>query len=133
MKLSAPVRYAVRILFALDTPDTILPIAELASRTGMSLRAAENVLAVLKQQDITGATSGPGGGIFLKTPLSKVSVGQLVDCFEQGVALSVCCGELIDSCPGRTTCMTEKAFQKLSRRMNAVLHQTYLSDILHAS
>lgn len=133
MKFSSHVRYAVRLLFALDMAGSSLPIAVLAARTGMSVRAVENVLTVLKQADITGATSGPGGGIFLIKPLSQISVGHLVDSFEQGIDFSVCCGDLAQACPGRISCVTEKAFDDASRRVSAVLHRAFLSDILHKS
>lgn len=133
MKFSSHVRYAVRLLFALDMAGSALPIAELAARNGMSERAVENVLAVLKRADFTGSTSGPGGGIFLKTPLSRISVGQLVDCFEDGVDFSVCCGDLAEYCPGRGGCETRQALQVVSQRMGALLHRAYLSDILHKS
>lgn len=132
MKLSAQVRYAVRILFTLDTAGTGLPIAALAVKTGMSVRAVETVLTVLKRHGVTGATAGPGGGIFLKTPLSRVSVGHLVDYFEDGVNITVCCGESSEACSSREdACGTEKAFQGVSRRICELLHQAYLSDILH--
>lgn len=134
MKLSAQVRYAVRILFTLDVAGTGVPIARLAAKTGMSVRAAETVLAVLKRHNVTTATSGPGGGIFLNIPLSRVSVGHLVDYFEDGVNVTVCCGEAPETCPLRgEACVTEQAFQNVSRRISGLLHQAFLSDILHKS
>lgn len=131
MKLSPKVRYAVRILFELAQVVKPESTASLAEKTGMTIRTVENIHAVLRHEGITEGTVGAKGGITLVTPLSDISLGRLVDLFDDGVAIAVCCGEKSNECPNQDTCETRAVWRKISARIQAELDAISLESIFN--
>ena len=130
MKLSPNTRYAVRLLFELDAMRIPISIASLSERTGITLRTVENVHAVLKQHGVTDATVGPKGGITLQRPLSDISLGQLIEWFDEGVEFAVCCGEKANECPQQNSCETRAVWRGISAEVQVALNAFSLAEIL---
>jgi Rrf2 family iron-sulfur cluster assembly transcriptional regulator len=128
MKLSTKARYAVRMLSELGSSEGPVPIAVLSEKTGISSRALEKVHGVLKRHRATGAFVGAGGGIILRKSLSEISLGQVIDWFDNGVELTVCCGR--DACPRQKECATRTSCQFAARRLTKALHAVPLADML---
>ncbi len=130
MKLSPNTRYAVRILFELKGAEEPVSTAFLAEKTGMSLRTVENIHAVLRQQGITNGTVGAKGGIQLQVPLAGISLGQLVELFDDGVELAVCCGDKSNECPNQDFCQVRSVWRSVSKRVQTELDAVSLEGIL---
>lgn len=133
MKLSAKTRYAVRILFELSEAKGPLSSAALCERTGISLRAVENVHAVLKSRGITDAVVGAKGGLILLRPVEEISLGTLVECFDKGVEFSVCCGEKAYECPRRHECAVKASWSGVSRAFQRALNAISLTDLVSSA
>lgn len=130
MKLAPNTRYAVRLLFELDAAGVPLSISVLSRKTGLTPRVVENIHAILKRQGATVARVGAGGGIALKKPLEEISLGELVDWFEDGVEFRVCCGEKANECPQQDACETRLCWSGVSGRIRGMLHTVRLADIV---
>lgn len=129
MKLSTNTRYAVRIIFELQGASAPLSMSALADKTGLTLRAIENIQTVLKENGLTTATSGPGGGLRLAVPLERISLGTLVRLFDRGVELTVCCGEKSNECPNRGQCPNRAAWDDISAVLQEQLDNVSLERV----
>lgn len=129
MKLSTNTRYAVRLLSELGASPVPLSLSTLSRITGMSMRALENVQAVLKQQGVTDGAVGAKGGISLKRSLSEISLGQLIAWFDDGVEFTVCCGEKANECPQQDSCANRAAWRGVSQRVQTTLNDISLDEI----
>ena len=130
MKLTAKTRYAVRILSELAAAAVPLSIGDLSERTGISPRAVENICARLRYDGISTGIVGPGGGIRLDVPLEAISLGRLVDLFENGVEFAVCCGDKANDCPHRSLCENRIVWRELSAKIQAQLDAIPLDALL---
>lgn len=130
MKLSPNTRYAVRILFELAELRDPVSTAFLSEKTGISLRTVENIHAVLRQRDITSGTVGARGGLQLLRPLSEISLGRLVELFDDGVEFAVCCGDKSNECPNQSECEIRAAWNTVSSAVQAQLDAVSLESIL---
>ena len=131
MKLSAQTRYAVRILVELATvAEAPLSIAELAEKTGISPRAVEKICARLRYDGISTGIVGSGGGIRLEVSLEDISLGRLVDLFEDGVQFAVCCGDKANDCPNQHVCKNRAVWRKISAKIQTELDAIPLDSLL---
>ena len=131
MKLSTNTRYAIRIIFELAGASEPVSSALLAEKAGLTLRAVENIQALLKQHGITSGTVGPKGGISLEKPLSAISLGDMIMLFDSGIEFAVCCGEKSNDCPNQNTCETRSVWRAVSGEIQRELNQISLETILH--
>ena len=130
MKLSVQTRYAVRILFELAAAATPLAIGDLSAKTGISPRAVENICTQLRHDGISTGIVGPGGGIRLEVPLGDISLGRLVDLFEDGVEFAVCCGDKANDCPNQHDCENRAVWRKVSAKIQEELDAIPLDSLL---
>lgn len=130
MKLSTNTRYAIRIIFELAGSTEPVSSAYLAERAGLTLRAVENIQAILKREGITSGTVGPKGGINLLRPLSGISLGDMVRLFDGGVEIAVCCGDKSNDCPNQDTCETRSVWRAVSGEIQRELDAVSLERIL---
>lgn len=132
MKLSSNTRYAVRILMQLQDAKAPTPLSMLSAKTGIALRTVENVHTILKQHGVTDAVAGAKGGIRLARPLDEVSLGQLVEWFDEGVDISVCPAES-NGCAQLDECPTQARWRDISQRMRSTLGSISMAQILRQS
>lgn len=130
MKLSPKTRYAIRLLFELHAAHGPLSTASLSERTGLSFRTVEKIHAVLKRHGATEASVGARGGISLRRPLDGISLGHVVEWFENGVAFNVCCGEKAYECPQREVCANSVMWRHVSQRVGDALHDISLAKLV---
>jgi len=130
MRLSAKTRYAVRILFELAVAAAPRSIGDLSEKTGISTRTVENICARLRYDGISTGIVGPAGGIRLEVPLRDISLGRLVDLFEDSVEFAVCCGDKANDCPNRHMCENRAVWRKVSAKIQAELDAIPLESLL---
>ncbi len=130
MKLSTHTRYAIRILFELHLAKGPVSIAALSELTNIGLKTVENIHAVLRQNDITASIIGAHGGIRLNTPLSAISLGKMIELFDEGVRFVVCFGEKSNDCPRQNVCETRSVWKTISGQIQKELDTVSLEAIL---
>ena len=130
MKLSTHTRYAIRILFELHLARGPISIAALSDLTNIGLKTVENIHAVLRQNDITASIIGAHGGIRLNKPLSAISLGKMIELFDEGVRFVVCFGEKSNDCPRQNVCETRSVWKTISGQIQKELDTVSLEAIL---
>ena len=130
MKLSTHTRYAIRILFELHLARGPISIAALSELTNIGLKTVENIHAVLRQNDITASIIGAHGGIRLNKPLSAISLGKMIELFDEGVRFVVCFGEKSNDCPRQNGCETRSVWKTISGQIQKELDTVSLEAIL---
>ncbi|MDR1241319.1 MAG: Rrf2 family transcriptional regulator [Deltaproteobacteria bacterium] len=130
MKLAVNVRYAIRIIMKLHYAAGRMTMRELAERTGLSLRAVENIHSVLRRNGITRGTIGAGGGIVLLVPLPQLSLGRIITIFDDEVDCFVCFGDKANDCPNIRMCPRHARWIKISGQIQQALDEIYLDSIL---
>ena len=130
MKLSTHTRYAIRIIFELHLANSPVSIAALSEQTNISQKVVENVHAILKQNRITEAIIGTRGGIRLCKPLSEISLGDMIDLFDEGVRFVVCFGNKSNDCPHQRVCETRSVWKTISGKIRQELGKVSLESIL---
>lgn len=130
MKLSTRTRYAIRIIFELHLAKSPVPIAVLSEQTNIRQKVVEDVHAVLKQNRITEAIIGARGGIRLCKSLSDISLGDMIDLFDEGVRFVVCFGNKSNDCPRQNMCETRSVWKTISGKIREELGNVSLESIL---
>ncbi len=130
MRLSTHTRYAIRIIFELHLAKLPVPIAMLSAQTNISQKIIENVHAILKQNNITEAIIGARGGIRLCKPLSAISLGDMIELFDDGIHFIVCFGNKSNDCPRQSVCETRSVWKTISDRISRELGNVSLESIL---
>ena len=130
MKLSTHTRDAIRILFELHLARGPISIAALSELTNIGLKTVENIHAVLRQNDITASIIGAHGGIRLNKPLSAISLGKMIELFDEGVRFVVCFGEKSNDCPRQNVCETRSVWKTISGQIQKELDTVSLEAIL---
>lgn len=130
MKLSTNTRYAIRIIFELHIAKGPVSIASLSELTNISLKTVENILSVLRQNEITASIIGAHGGIRLKKTLSDISLGNIIELFDEGVRFVVCFGEKSNDCPRQNICETRSVWKTISTQIQKELDSVSLESIL---
>ena len=135
MKLSARSRYASRILLELAKHTSSAPMsaAILSQHTGVSVQFVEQILKPLKQSGLTQSIRGAAGGHRLARPAEDITLGEVVRLMEGGIMLTVCCGEKANNCPRKDSCLTRRAWVKVSRSLEKELDSITLSALVHGS
>ena len=131
MKLSAPTRYAIRILFELSEAREKTTLGWLSEKTGISFKAVESIVATLRQHGITESSAGPKGGITLVEPLENISRGLIIKLVDDGVEFAVCCGDKSNDCPQQSFCETRRMWRGISRRIHEELNKISLAEVLN--
>ncbi len=104
--LSKTAQYAIRALvdLALQSSERATPIRTIAERTNIPYPFLAKLVVQLVQSRLVSSHKGPGGGIRLMRPASKISVIEIITAMEGVNAFEACflglkhCGEE-DPCP----------------------------------
>jgi Rrf2 family protein len=130
MKLHTDVRYAIRIIFALSCAQSPLSICYLAEKTGIAPRAVELAHTCLKRHGITTSLVGAKGGIELAVAPEKISLGKLIEIFDNGVEFFICTGDRSNECPDMDACSMRSAWRSLSEKFQQELNSVTLDGVL---
>ena len=130
MILSTNTRYAIRLIYELHQVKAPLSITALAERINVSNKVIENIHAELKRHGITDAIIGANGGIRLLKSIDKISLGQMIALFDNGVRFVVCFGNKSNNCPRQSVCETQSVWKTISNRIQHELDGISLADIL---
>lgn len=130
MRLSTHTRYAIRLVFELHLANAPVSIARLSEITHINEKLVETLHTVLKRNGITDSILGAHGGIRLAKPLSAISLGRMIDLFDDGVKFVVCFGDKSNNCPRQAVCETRSIWKIVSDRIGRELDGISLASIL---
>ncbi len=135
MKLSAKVEYGVRAMavLAFHYRSGPLPLREIAEQEEISLKFLEQIFPDLRKAGLITSMRGSRGGYTLSRPPHEIKVGDIVRAVEGPITPVNC---LADSngepscCHRREACLTRQVWEKLRDKINDVLDDVNLDELI---
>ncbi len=103
---------------------------EIADRFHVPQALLMNVLKIVSQAGLLQSHRGAKGGYTLARPAGEISLADIIAAVE-GPIRFVQCAEHEAACDLTHTCPVRTPMQSIHRRMEAMLRQTSLADIVH--
>lgn len=127
MRIKSKARYAVTAILdvALHSKDGAVNLTNISHRQGISLSYLEQIFAKLKKNKLVKGTQGPGGGYTLNKLPKDISVAKIIDAV---TPKENCKGS--GSCDEQNQCLTHNLWQKLDAKMQQILEEISLQDLL---
>ncbi len=128
MKFSTRSRYGLKVcqLLAEDYSDEPLPLPYIAEKFSLSEPYLEQIMALLKKDQIVCSVRGAGGGYYLSRKPEEITVGEVMRCLEGGFEFVDC---LKSDC-AITSCKTKGIWKKLYDGMNEILDNITLQEMI---
>lgn len=125
-------RYALRVLIDLanNQKDSYVPMKDVAVRQGVSLKYLEQILPLLKQQNLVVGIQGKGGGYRLTRKPEEYTIGEILQATEKDLAPVECLAEGALTCPRRSECKTIAFWEGLKNTVDSYLNSKTLADLL---
>ena len=137
MLISTKGRYALRIMLELaqtesQTPDTYIPLRDLAERQEISEKYLESILKHLVDAGYLIGRRGKGGGYKLGMPVHEITVYGILDATESSLAPVSCLDENGDEtpCSRIEECKTRPVWEALDQQIESFLEGIHLQDLL---
>ena len=131
MKLSTKSRYGTRMMvdLAQHYDEGPVQIATIAKRQGVSVKYLEQLIIPMKKSNFIKSFRGPRGGHILSRPPEEITVGEIVNVLEGGIALSECVARE-DSCGRSNSCLTRVVWEEATKAMYDKLNSLTLLDLI---
>lgn len=130
MKISTRSRYGLKVcqLLAEEYEENkSLALPYIAEKLLLSEPYLEQLVALLKKDNIVCSVRGAGGGYFLSRKPEEITVGEVMRCLEGGFEFVDC---LKNNCEDGAQCKTKGIWQKLYLGMNEILDNITLKEMI---
>ena len=129
MKMSSKARYglyaAVELAKRYNQID-VVPVCVLAQSTGVTEKYLEQILALMKKQNLVVASRGAGGGYKLADAPEKITIGQVLRAVEDNLEIVDC---LHKNCSAKCNCVSRNLWAKLYENINSYLDTISLKQL----
>jgi Rrf2 family protein len=106
-------------------------IQDIADRQNIPLKYLQKILFDLKQAGILNSRKGPGGGYILARSPERITLGQVLDSMDGGVAEF--CGDALGAldcdCPHPDACAIRNALSEIAVSMRRQLENVTFADM----
>lgn len=129
MKISSKSRYGLKACYelALKADQGPIPLAMLVESAGTTVNYLEQIMMLLRKNNIVMAERGAQGGYFLSREPENISLGEILRALEDGLKIADCIeGECID----KKLCPTHSVWQKMYDSLNSMLDNYTLKDMI---
>lgn len=125
-------RYAIRVMLdiAYNQKDGYVPMKDVASRQGLSLKYLEQILPALTKNKIVEGVQGKGGGYRLVRTPKEYTIGDILRITERDLAPVSCLAEGAQQCERRDKCQTIELWEGLNEVVNNYLDSKTLADLM---
>ena len=132
MMISAKSRYALRVMVDLAQHNSgeFIPVKEIATRQGISLKYLESIMTILTKGKMLESASGKGGGYRLIKQPSEYKVIEILQLIEGNLAPVACLCEGGKKCESTAVCTTLPFWQGLEAVINDYLEKHTLEDMI---
>lgn len=129
MKLSSKSKYGLKACYELALHYNEGPIAlnMLIEATGTTLNYLEQIMMLLKRNDIVQADRGVQGGYYLSRKPENISIGQILRSLEDGLKIVDC---IHGNCSEKNLCPTHSVWQKMYDSLNSMLDSFTLQSMI---
>ena len=129
MKLSTRSRYGLRaICYLAENEDKgYIPVSEISDKLDLSGNYLEQLVRVLKQENLVESTRGPKGGYKLTRNPEDITAGEVIRVLEGDWNVTGCYpdGHCVDKCNAYF------AFYKIDEAINATIDSITLNEIIN--
>jgi len=133
LSLSRKTDYALLVLTTLaQKPKEYISLRELSRRKNMPYRFLAQVAQSLVRAGLIASREGSNGGYCLNRPAKKISVSDVVNAIEGGVALAACLSHSESDCALVANCPLKKGMPSIQRLVLKTLTQKTVADLLSA-
>lgn len=130
LKLSKRAEYAILSLNLMSSADgQPMTVSEISEHYQLPRTLLAKVCQTLTRSGVVRSIKGAAGGYLLARPLDEISVADVLECFDIGVAL-VECVESVDKCQSAAHCDIRGPMSALSDAMLTFLRNVSLGDLL---
>ncbi len=129
MKMSSKARYGLYVAVELAkryNENDVVPVSVLAQATNVTEKYLEQIVALMKKQNLVVASRGAGGGYKLADSPEKITVGQVLRAVEDNLEIVDC---LHKSCSERCNCVSHNLWAKLYEHINTYLDTVSLKQL----
>lgn len=134
MKLSAKVEYGVRAMamLAIHYQTGPLPLSKISAQEKISLNFLEQIFPDLKRSGLVRSVRGARGGYMLSSAPETIKVGDIVRAVEGPITPVNCLSEDRSEvrCHREGDCLTRKVWERLRDRINDVLDDVFLNELV---
>lgn len=133
MKLSTKGRYGLKAMFELALHDGKgpIPLRNIADSQNISEHYLEQLIAVLKKDDLVNSVRGAQGGYMLSKTPNKITVGEILRALEGEIAPSDCVLDTDENnCTREEYCVTKTVWVKIRNSINDVIDSITLADMV---
>lgn len=132
MLISTRGRYALRVLIDLaeHKSDGYIPMKEVATRQGISLKYLERIIPVLSKHGYVEGVQGKGGGYRLLKAPADCKIGEILRLTEGDLAPVACLERDAKPCERAFECRTYPMWVEFYRVVNEYFDSKTLADII---
>lgn len=123
--------YSIRVILLLGfetKPKKLLGVSVIANNLGFPEAFIGKVLQLLVKSELVNSVKGPGGGFYLHSGTSEMTILDIVDKIE-GLEFLNKCGLGINSCNKENPCPIHDEYSKVSESIIKALSSKTVSDI----
>ena len=129
MKMSSNARYGLYVAVELAkryATSEVVPVCTLAQCTGVTEKYLEQILALMKKQNVVVAVRGANGGYKLTNPPENTTVGSVLRAVEDNLEIVDC---LHKNCSNKCKCVSHNLWAKLYDNINSYLDTISLKQL----
>lgn len=129
MKMSSKARYGLYAAVELAkryNQNEVVPVCVLAQSTGVTEKYLEQILALMKKQNLVVASRGASGGYKLADSPEKITIGQVLRAVEDNLEIVDC---LHKNCSAKCNCVSRNLWAKLYENINSYLDTISLKQL----
>ena len=104
----------------------VVPVCVLAQSTGVTEKYLEQILALMKKQNLVVASRGASGGYKLADAPEKITIGQVLRAVEDNLEIVDC---LHKNCSAKCNCVSRNLWAKLYENINSYLDTISLKQL----
>ncbi len=125
-------RYALRVIIDLAEHDSgsYIPMKEIASRQGISLKYLEQIMPVLMKNKVIDGASGKGGGYKLNRPPEDYKVRDILTLTEGSLAPVACLDCDAEKCERENECRTLPMWKKYQEMTEDFFNNISVADLM---
>jgi len=137
LKLSNRGLYGVKALYELAVRygDTPITIREISERHGLPVAFLEQVLHILKKEELVESHRGANGGYSLARDPGDITIGDVIRALEGPIALCDCLRNTSDEdvAEKERRCVTSHLYRKLSKKVEESFDSVTLKELMSES
>ncbi|ULQ52963.1 RrF2 family transcriptional regulator [Flavihumibacter fluvii] len=137
MKITAQEEYGLRILLRIANCQDAegMSIPQISEAEGLSSHYVAKLTRLLRMEGFINSTAGYKGGYVLANPAREININKVLKALGGALFSAAFCGDhpgTLKLCVNSVDCSTRSLWQMIQSRIDQLLDQVNLSDLMHA-